>query len=399
MIRSHPPGHPMLLHALARRATHGRRRPIRRPGTVVALATLLAASVGCSRGPGASAGSAGQTPTQIGPENIAIATRGTIRTGPVISGTLAPILDAQLRAQVGGSVLAIHAEQGQRVRDGAELAQIDAAGLRDAFLSARAALNSAQIAADYAARQAQRYDTLFQGGAVSDRDRETVVQQNAQAQAGLIDARARLVAAEKQLAYTIVRAPFGGVVADRDVSAGDVVQPGTLMYTLVDPSQLQLQAAVPAEQIASVRVGQPVTFSLNGYGDRVFRGTVLRISPLADPSTRQIQVYATLPNPDNALAAGLYASGRVVTDSAVGLLVPTEAIDTRNLRPAVERVRRGRVERIDVQLGMRDTQANRVQIVSGVAAGDTLLRGAAQAIDPGTPIRVNPVTDSTTAER
>jgi RND family efflux transporter MFP subunit len=171
------------------------------------------------------------------------------------------------------------------------------------------------------------------------------------------------------------------------------------MFTVVDPSQLQLDASVPAEQIAAVRVGQPVAFNLNGYGNRIFRGSVMRISPIADPSTRQIRVYATIPNPDNALVAGLFATGRVVTDSARGVIVPAEAIDTRNLNPVVERLRQGRVERIDVALGLRDTQANQVQIVSGVSPGDTLLRGAAQAITPGTLVRVTAIGDSATAER
>jgi membrane fusion protein (multidrug efflux system) len=363
---------------------------VTRRGSGKAVVSILASVAwigGCSRG--SAAGAAVQPPTQIGPENIAIVSEGVLRTGPVISGTLAPVRNAQLRAQVSGSVLRIDAEQGRHVSERQVLAEIDAAGLRDAELSARSAVTSAQTAADYAARQAQRYDTLYKAGAVSSSDIEAVVQQNAQAQAALAD----------QLGYTVIRAPFAGIVADRDVSAGDVVQVGSLVFTVVDPSQLQLEASVAADQIAAVRVGQPVTFSLNGYGDRTFRGTVLRISPIADPSTRQIEVYATLPNPNNALVAGLFATGRIVSDSAHGLTVSTAAIDTRNLQPIVERVRQGRVERVNVQLGMRDEQASRVQIVSGVVAGDTLLRGAAQAIDPGTPVRVTAVTDTTTAER
>jgi membrane fusion protein, multidrug efflux system len=364
---------------------------------IATLATLTLA--GCGRRPGAAAEDATQPATQVGPENIAVVAEGTLRTGPQVSGTLAPIRNAQLRAQVGGSVLQINAEQGQHVTDGQELAHIDAAGLRDAFLSARSAATSAQTAADYAAHQAQRYDTLSAAGAVSDRDRETVAQQSAQAQAALADARARLVTAEKQLAYTIVRSPFDGVVAERGVSAGDIVQQGALLYSVVDPSQLQLQASVPAEQITAVHFGQAVSFTLNGYGERTFRGTVSRISPMADASTREVQVYATIPNPSNALVAGLFATGRVVTDSVRGLLVPSAAIDTRNLHPAVERVRRGRVEHVDVQVGMRDVQTDRVQITAGVALGDTLLRGAAQALNPGTPIRVTTMTDTTTVER
>jgi len=107
----------------------------------------------------------------------------------------------------------------------------------------------------------------------------------------------------------------------------------------------------------------------------------------------------TIPNPNNTLVAGLFATGRVVTDSVHGMLVPTAAIDTRNLRPTVERVRRGRVEHVDVQLGMRDAQTDRVQITDGVALGDTLLRGAAQAINPGTPIHVSTMSDTTSVER
>ncbi len=387
---------PISLRARRRVAVAGTAGAAGAAGAAALTLTLLA---GCGRGVGASAEAAQQGAIQIGPENIAIVTEGIVRSGPVISGTLAPIRDAQLRAQVGGSVLDIRAEQGQHVAAGQELAHIDAAGIRDAYLSARSAVSSAQTAADYAARQAQRYDTLSAAGAVSDRDRETVVQANAQAQAALSDARARLVAAQKQLDYTVVRAPFAGVVAERDVSAGDVVQPGTMMFSVVDPSVLQLQVSVPAEQIASVHVGQPVSFTLNGYGDRSFSGAVSRINPVADASTRQVQVYAAIPNPGNSLVAGLYATGRIVTDSSRGLVAPLAAIDTRNLRPVVERVRGGRVERRDVQLGLRDAQTDRVQIVAGVARGDTLLRGSAQAITPGAAIRVTAITDTTTAER
>jgi RND family efflux transporter MFP subunit len=366
-----------------------------RSAVVTGVACVLAASaLGCG-----GAAPPADNAILLGPENVAVVSMGQLRSGPVISGTLAPVRDAQIRAQVGGSVVRISADQGQRVGAGQELAQIDATGLSDAYASAKAAVDAAQTAADYAARQTQRYDTLFAAGAVSDRDRETVDESNAQAQAALTDAKARLVSAGKQLAYTAVRAPFSGVISARGVSAGDVVQPGGMLFSVVDPSVLQLQAAVPAEQLGVVRVGQPVAFSLNGYGDRPFAGTVTRINPVADPSTRQVQLYTTIQNPNNSLVAGLFASGRVVTDSARGLLAPVAAIDARNLRPAVERLAKGRVERVDVTLGLRDTQTNQVQITAGVNAGDTLLVGSAQAISAGTRVRVTAMGDSTTAAR
>ncbi len=333
---------------------------------------------------------------ELGAENVTVVSADIVRSGPLISGTLAPVRNAQIRAQVSGSVLDIKVEQGQRVSANQLLAQIDAAALRDAYLSAKSSVSSAQLAADYAVHQKQRYDTLLAAGAVSDRDRESVLQQDAQAQAALENARASLVQAEKQLGYTEVRSPFAGVVSERNVSAGDVVQMGSPLFGVVDPTRLQFQAAVPAEQIGAVHVGDSVTFTLNAYAGRTFDGSVVRINPVADPSTRQVQVFTELPNPTGSIVAGLFATGRVVTQSQRGLVVPVSAIDTRNLHPSVLRVRRGVVERVDVGLGLRDAIAERVEITAGVSAGDTLLLGQAQGLTPGTPVRV---LAPTTAER
>jgi RND family efflux transporter MFP subunit len=179
------------------------------------------------------------------------------------------------------------------------------------------------------------------------------------------------------------------VVSERPVSAGDVVQPGTSLYTVVDPSSLQLEAAIPAEQLASLKVGSPVRFTITGYGDRAFKGSITRINPSADPTTRQVRVYAEVPNPGD-LVAGLYAEGRVESESRHGLTLPMAAIDRRMAKPAVLLVRDGKVARVDVELGLADEKAQRVEVLRGVAAGDVVLLGAAQEIAPGTPVTLPP---------
>ncbi len=353
------------------------------------LATVLAAVLGAAACRRHAESAATRDPViQLGAENVAVVTRGVVESGPLISGTLAPIRTAQIRAQVSGLVLETDAEQGAHVRAGELLARIDATAISDAYASAKAAVASATVAADVAARQAERYDTLLVAGAISPSARESVAEQRAAAEAALANAQSALASARKQLDFTSVRAPFAGVVSARNVSRGDVVQIGSPLYTVVDPSVLQLEAAVPAEQIASVHLGAPVSFSLTGYGTRTFTGTVTRLNPVADPTTRQVPVYAELGNPGNALVGGLFAAGRIVTERDSGLVVPTAAIDVRNLRPAAERIRGGTVERIDVTLGLRDDRADRVEIGSGVALGDTLLLGSAQGLTPGTVVRV-----------
>jgi hypothetical protein len=99
-------------------------------------------------------------------------------------------------------------------------------------------------------------------------------------------------------------------------------------------------------------------------------------------------IAAEIPNVGNSLVAGLYADGRLSSSSQRGIVVPSAAVDTRLQRPAVVRLKKGKVERMDVQIGMRDTNTETVQVLSGVAVGDTLLVAAAQAITPGTPVKV-----------
>ena len=169
-----------------------------------------------------------------------------------------------------------------------------------------------------------------------------------------------------------------------------MVQPGTALYTVVDPSSLQLEAAIPAEQLGQLRVGSPVEFTVTGYGNRTFRGLISRINPSADPTTRQVRVYAEIPNTGNDLVAGLYTEGRVESESRNGLTLPTAAIDRRMARPAVLLVRDGKVARVDVQLGLVDDREQKVEVRAACQAGDVVLLGAAQEIAPGTPVRWRP---------
>jgi RND family efflux transporter MFP subunit len=325
---------------------------------------------------------------ELGAEDVVVVSTDVVRSGPAISGTLVPIRNAQLRAEIGGSVLETVADQGQHVAANQVLARIESAAVRDAFTSAQVSLATAELAARHADEQVKRMDTLLAAGAIAERDHEAVLEQDAQAHAMVANAKAGLVQAEKALANTEIRAPFAGVVSERDVSAGDVIGPGSPTFGVVDPSRLQFEATVPAAQIATVHVGDPVSFTLNGYNGRTFAGSIVRTSPVADPATRQVQVFAEIKNPDNNIVGGLFATGRIVTQSSRGLVAPLSAIDTRYLKPSVLRLREGKVERVDVALGLRDEVAERVEITAGVAAGDTLLLGQAQGLTPGTPVRV-----------
>jgi membrane fusion protein, multidrug efflux system len=120
---------------------------------------------------------------------------------------------------------------------------------------------------------------------------------------------------------------------------------------------------------------------------------VTRVSPVADPTTRQVQILASIPNSAGTLVGGLFAEGRVNAESRSALVLPSTAIDQRGATPVVMRVRGGRVERVNVSLGIRDEQRENFEITKGLSRGDTVLLGAAQAIGEGKQVRVSSVND------
>ena len=367
-------------------APFSRHNPSPRAAGTLLLALAAATLAGCSSE--APAAPPGEVTVTVGAESVHVVARVSLAAGPQISGQLEAERAATVRAEVAGAVLAVPVEEGQAVARGALLARIDDATLREGVLSARSGVRSAEGSLDVARRNAERSRRLTAAGAQSQRELETAELAVSNAEAMLADARARLALAEEQLAKADVRAPFAGVVSRRAVSAGDTVAPGGELVTVVDPARMKLVAAVPVAGLADVRLGAPVVFTVAGYPGQRFAGTVDRINPVADPATRQIQIQVGIPNQEGRLVAGLFAEGRVETRAHDGLAVPDGAVEEIAGRSTVLVVRDGRVARNPVELGLRDEASERVEIVSGVAAGDRVLLGAARSIAPGTPVEI-----------
>lgn len=362
------------------------------PRALLLVAVPLAA---CGRpgGPAVTPASGAQV---IGPDNIAVVAEDSLRAGPAISGTLVADREARLRAEVAGAVLDTYAEPGERVAAGTLLARLDDAAIKDAAQSARSAVAQARLASDQAARELRRAKTLAAAGAVADRDVESAERAALGAQAALADAQARVASAEKALRNTSVRAPFAGVVSERVVSPGDIVAPGTALYSIIDPRSLRVQADVPTAALGDVRVGAPVVFRVNG-SDRELSGRVTRVVPMVNPQTRQVRLLASVPNGGGALVAGLFVEGRVVAEVRQGLLVPEQAVDQTGVAPLVMRLKGGKVERVEVAVGVRDEARERVEVTRGLAAGDTVLLGAARGISAGTAVTVSAPGDTPAA--
>ena len=189
---------------------------------------------------------------QIGPENVVPVTTGTVVVGPIISGELQPEREATVRAELGGSMVEVAVLEAQAVQQGALLGRIETRTLDDAKQSASSAVRSAENQLSVARREVERTEKLVNAGALAARDLDVAQNTVTAAEAQLADAKARLASADRALGDTVIRAPIHGIVSKRTVNAGDVVSPGTELFTIIDPSSMRLEASVPSDDLRAL---------------------------------------------------------------------------------------------------------------------------------------------------
>jgi RND family efflux transporter MFP subunit len=345
----------------------------------VSLAVLFIASLatlsGCKPGAGNTPDKAAVTPLLISPEDVLRVESNSLGSGPSITGSIEPERRADLRAEVPAVVLAVVRENGEPVRRGDLLVRLDQTAIRDSLNSAQASERAAAQAFEQAERQFQRMSKLRETGVVSTQQLEDVEVQRNSAQSDREAARSRLVTARQQLERTEVRAPFDGIVSDRKVSAGDTTQVGKELLKVIDPTSLRFEGRVSADAIGAVKAGQRVTFRIHGFDENTFEGQVARVNPLANATTRQVEVLVTFSDakqqPD---VAGLYAEGRIETQSTAALTLPTASIVREGDDTFAWRVKDGKLQKVKVGLGDRDLRTGLYAVNTGLQSGDSVLR-------------------------
>jgi len=369
-----------------------RRNALRGPagaGLVVA-AGLVAGVTGC--GGGAKAADdvvKEEVVVVLGPQDVAEARIGDVNVGIALTGSLQPARVVNVFAQVPGTVSGIRFDRGQRVERGAVLATIEAEGIVGQATGAEAAVAAAEAALALAARQLESARTLYEAGAMSELDLRGAEAGYAAAEAQLAAARAQAAGAGESARRATVTAPITGVVSDRQVEAGEAVNPGQKLFTVVNSDELELTGQVPVESAGWLRVGLPVIFELQSMPGRTFEGKVARVDPVADAGTRQVGVYVRMPNPGGRILGGQFATGRVLGERLAGMVVvPESAVRQSDGATYVFAVENGVVVRREVELGARDVVQRVVAIVSGLKAGDVVLSAPGAQLPAGTKVRV-----------
>jgi RND family efflux transporter MFP subunit len=358
------------------------------PVAITLVAVLLTA---CNR-IGADAKSQGPAAPAvlIAPEDVFTVKSGSLSAGPLITGTIQPERRADLRAEVSSVVMNVLKENGQPVARGDLLVRLDDTAIRDGLVSAQEAERAAQQAYDQAERQHQRMKTLRDQGMASAQQLEDAEVRRNTTQSDLSAAKTRVVSARQMLQRTEVRAPFDGIVAERKVSAGDTAQVGKELLKVIDPHSLRFEGLVSSDAIQSLKVGQSVSFRVNGYGKQDFAGRVKFVSPTANPTTRQVEVIVEIAGDAPARLAGLYAEGRVEASTTSALMIPDSAIVREGERAFAWRIKGGALQKVALGLGDRDPRHGDYVVKAGVAEGDKLLRHPVALLKDGEAVKDTP---------
>ena len=320
----------------------------------------------------------------ISPEDLLMVQSNAVASGPVITGSIQPERKADLRAEVSAVVLQVLKENGDVVKRGDVLVKLDETAIRDSLNSAEAAARASKQALDQAERQVERMKTLRTSGMTSAQAMDDSEVRRNNALSDLAAARTRAVQARQQLQRTVVRAPFDGVVSERKVSAGDTASVGKELLKVIDPTSMRFEGRVSADRIAMVKPGQSVNFRINGYAGQEFRGVVKRVDPAANEITRQVEVLVGFaPGAAQPRVSGLYGEGRIEAETASALMLPEGALLKAGDSAFAWRLKDRTLNKVGVKLGPRDPRSGQYEVLSGLAAGDTVMRSISSTFTDG----------------
>jgi RND family efflux transporter MFP subunit len=297
----------------------------------------------------------------------------------VVRGTIAavPNEDVKVSALVAGRVNAVTIAEGDRVKRGQVIVEVDREPLLDQRRQAAAAVEQGRAQVENARLNLQRNQQLFERGIAAGKEVEDARAQSAAAQSALEQATAALNTAERNLERASIRSPIDGQIVKRMVSVGEQVD-GTAaqpVAEIANLSHVELAANVPSEQLARIKVGQTASLTTDAFADRAFPGTVIAIGPAVDVATNAGLVRMRLQNADHALKVGMFAEARIhlaVHENA--LVVPPSAIVRGENGANVYVVTGDTAARTAVKTGIE--QRNAIEIVDGVHENQVVLTSA-----------------------
>jgi membrane fusion protein (multidrug efflux system) len=288
-------------------------------------------------------------------------------------GTLAANESVVIVAEIAGRISRIGFVEGEAVKAGDVLIELDDTVLKAELDKVRSDLSLARA-------NRERALTLANQGAGTQRARD-------ETEAAFQAQQSNLALAEARLQKSTLSAPFSGVVGLRNVSVGAYIIPGQRIVELADVNTLKVDFRIPEINAPQVRVGNTILVTADAVPGATFEGNIYAIDPIVDVNGRALRLRAQVPNPQGRLSPGFFARIRIVIDQRPNaLLVPESAIIPLDGKILVYRVVDGRAVQTEVVLGRR--LPGQVEVRQGLSASDTIVTSGHQRLREGAVIQV-----------
>lgn len=331
---------------------------------------------------------------ELGPADVTSVRLRPLTRTLSISGGLKAVSSAFVKAKIASEIKSLTVREGDAVKAGQVIGRLDTTEFDWRLRQAEQTAVAARTQLDIAKRTLANNRALVEQGFISATGLQTSVSTEAGAQASYQAAVAATELARKARTDSILIAPIDGIVSQRLAQPGERVGVDAKVVEIVDLSQIELEAAVAPEDVGAVQVGQTARLAVDGL-DTLATATVARINPSTQAGTRAVMVYLTLQR-QPGLRQGLFARGGIELQRREALVAPLSAVRVDQARPYVLAIQGGQARQRTVELGARGESQidgrteSAVELTSGAAAGDTLLRSSAGTLRDGTPVKLLP---------
>jgi len=308
-----------------------------------------------------------------------------------LTGALRAVDMSSVKARVAAEVREISVREGDTVRAGQIVAKMDATEFQARVDQARGTLNAARAQLDIATKNRDNNRALVEKGFISKNAFDNSASQFATAEANVEAAKGALDVVQKLVNDTVIRSPISGVVAMRYVQAGEKVSADNKLLDIVNLQKMELEAAVPTNDITNVSIGQRVTLRIEGLPQTI-EGKVVRINPVTQSGSRSVLVYVQIANPQNQLRSGMFAEAQLILKTKVGVLaLPQNAIRKDGNGVYVYAIEADVLARKTISVGMsgRSGEDYMTEVLSGIDFGTQIVRTDMGSLQPGTHVRIN----------
>lgn len=309
---------------------------------------------------------------------------------PVLSfsGSLEGQTSATIGAKISGRIEQVLVQEGQAVKAGDPLVKLEAVELANTVRQAADVVRKGQANYDLAVNDYNRYKTLYDKGAVSEQQLDNAKAKLKTAEADLSSAAANHSSTQQQYSYGLIGSPIDGVIANKEVTVGQIVAPGTALMLVQDIHRVYAVVNVEQRDLGKIKIGQKANITVDAYPDMVFTGIVEVMNPDAGSASRMFKTKIAIDNTAGDLKPGMFAKVEVVTgESAQILAVPQSALIQKQGISYVYKLENGKAVRKLVEIG--EVTGTSIVVKTGLQAGEQVISSNVNRLKDGDAVKVS----------